>query len=310
RVLYHSDVDARAAAAAADCIVVYRAPFGVVVRDVVADARRRRVPVLFSADDLVFLADACDAPALDDPRPDVARGFRWTLDAYGRSFAAADAFLGSTEELVDAAAAAGMPSFLHRNGVGSALVAALHRARQQRVAREDAAAARRSEGRPLRVGFLSGTDTHDADLAAVAPALRAALERVPWMRLVLGGPVGLPADLAPFAARVERVPFVPWSDFAAHLADLDVSLAPLALSRRFNEAKSEVKLLEAALAGVPTIASPSRAFRVASADGDCALLAASAEEWEDAVVRLAGDADLRSALARRARRDVVRRYGP
>ena len=56
-------------------------------------------------------------------------------------------------------------------------------------------------------------------------------------------------------------------DRQALLRDLDVNLAPLAPDSRFNEAKSAIKWLEAALVETPTIASPSGPFREAIEDG-------------------------------------------
>ncbi|MFM8410948.1 MAG: glycosyltransferase, partial [Alphaproteobacteria bacterium] len=207
-VLHHSDSDARAAAARTDCVVLARAPFGKTVAAVVEQARSRGVPVVFSADDLVFSPGDCDAPALSDPREDVVRGFRWTLDAYARSLAASDAFLGSTEVLVDAAREHGVPGLLVRNGIGRAMLDRLDRARRARIAAEDALPA---PSCGVRIGFLTGTDTHDRDLESIAAPLVRALGRVPDATLVVVGPARLPAALEAMGDRVERVPFVPWS---------------------------------------------------------------------------------------------------
>ncbi|MFM8409104.1 MAG: glycosyltransferase, partial [Alphaproteobacteria bacterium] len=273
----------------------------------VEQARSRGVPVVFSADDLVFSPEDCDAPALSDPREDVVRGFRWTLEAYARSLAASDAFLGSTEVLVEAAREHGVPGLLVRNGIGRAMLDRLDRARRARIAAEDALPAPPCG---VRIGFLTGTDTHDRDLESIAAPLVRALGRVPDATLVVVGPARLPAALEAMGDRVERVPFVPWSAFAGILAGLDLCLAPLERPNRFNEAKSEVKLIEAALAGVATVASPTGPFRHASGDGRFARLAGGPDDWETAVVELATDPDLRRGLARAARRHVVFRYGP
>ena len=308
RAFYHSDVAALAAARGADCVVLFRAPYSVTVAAVVAEARRRKIPVVFSVDDLVFRTDLLDdAPALGLARPEVVAGFRQSVEAYARSFAAADYFLGSTEHLVQAAQDAGRVSFLHRNGLGSPLLACAERAR---AAARAASSSNGGGAHPLRIGFLSGTDTHDRDLEAIAMPLRRLLEQSPQVTLVLGGPVALPAALQDLDGRVERWPFVAWSDLPARLATLDVSLAPLELPNAFNQAKSEVKYLEAAAVQVATVASPSEAFRAATRDGTSGLLAADEEEWGRALERLVRTDEERSSLARLARRDVYRRYSP
>lgn len=300
RVLYHSDVAALGLARRADVLVLFRAPFSVTVAAAVAEARRRSCPVLFAVDDLVLSPDlAADAPALDRDGGETARGFRETLEAYARSAQASDAFLGSTPELVEAAGGLGLPGRVERNRLGAPWLA--------RVASVDPA---RPDREGIRVGYFSGTDTHDGDLEQIAEPLARALARFPSARLVLGGPLGVPEPLARLGERIERRPFVPWSDLPASLADVAVNLAPLDLARRFNRAKSEVKYFEAASLGIPTIASPSPAFCCASDGGRTAWLARSSDDWEDRLVAALADPAEAARLGDAARRDVLRRYAP
>lgn len=304
-VLYHSDIRALGALRVAHLVVLFRAPYSATVAAVVAEARRRGLPVVFSADDLVFSTElGGDAPVLEDPADPRAHGFRETLEMYARSAQAADAFLGSTPELVDAAATLGLPGFVERNRLGAEWLAAVEESEKA------AAAGPRGPGTPVWLGYFSGTDTHDGDLAQIAGPLARVLARAPHARLVLGGPLQVPAELRPYAARIERRPFVPWSDLAASLRSVDLNLAPLDISRRFNRAKSEVKYLEAAALGIPTIASPSPAFRYASDDGRTALLAETAAEWEAVLGQLVEDRDVAIRLGETARRDVYGRYAP
>lgn len=299
-VLYHSDASVLGAAARADAVLLFRAPYSVMVAAVVADARRRGRPVVFAVDDLVFHPElAADAPALADPTGTRAAGFRESVLAYSRSAQVADAFVGSTPELVAAAADLGLPGLVERNRLGSPWLA--------RSAGVDRAARDR---RFVRLGYFSGTDTHDADLATIAVPLARVLLRFPNARLVLAGPLRVPSELASLAARIERRPFVPWSDLPASLASLDVNLVPLDLSRRFNLAKSEVKYLEASTLGIPTVGSPGPALRAASGEGATALLAESFVEWESSLARLVESHETAERLGEDARRDVMRRYAP
>lgn len=304
RVLYHSDVRAEAAARQAELVVLYRAPFSATVARVVADARRRGVPVLFSSDDFVFRSDdLADAPALDHPDPQVVAGYRESVEGHARCFAAADAFLGSTPELAAEAADLGLRSYCVPNGLSDLVHGLSKEAAEGRARRpsDDAGA--------VRLGFLSGTDTHDADLALVAPALAGVLERNPGTRLVLAGPVRTPDELAPWADRIERWPFVAWNDLPERLATLHVNLAPLDVGRPFNLGKSEVKLIEAAAVGVPTVASRAPAFVRASSEGRIARLCSSLDDWGVELDRLCASQELREALGAASRREVEARYG-
>ena len=73
-----------------------------------------------------------------------------------------------------------------------------------------------------------------------------------------------------------------WHDLPDVLRDLDVNLAPLEPGSRFNDAKSAIKWLEAALVATPTIASPSAPFRDAIEAGRTGWLADDPAEWADA----------------------------
>ena len=147
------------------------------------------------------------------------------------------------------------------------------------------------------MGFASGTDTHDADLAMIAPALAATLTRFPQASLVLGGPLCLPPALEGFMERIERWPLVAWNELPEKLAALDVNLAPLDTARLFNRAKSAVKLLEAAAVGVATIASDAPAFARASRQGGLALLCTSQDDWEQGLADLITNPALRDSLS-------------
>ena len=299
-VLYHSDVRAGPAASAADVLVLYRAPFSESVARVVAAARARGVLVLFSSDDMVFRTDdLAGAPALDHPDPRVVDGYRQSVEGHERCLAASDAFLGSTPELVDAAAGSGRPGYCLANGLSDRLSALSKRAQRREW----------SGGGPVRLGFFSGTDTHDADLGMIAPALEEVLERLSDTSLVLAGPVLTPPALERFGARVQRWPFMAWNELPARLASLDVNLAPLDTARPFNLGKSEVKWIEAAAVGVPTVASDAPAFTRASRAGRAAMLCGSTRDWRDGLLRIASDAALRESLGRTSRWEVERRYG-
>ena len=102
---------------------------------------------------------------------------------------------------------------------------------------------------------------HELDFAVVAPALARVLAMRPHVRLRLGGHLLPHPALAPLAGRIERLPFLPWPEMLATLAGADVQLAPLRADDAFSDAKSEVKYLEAAALGIPTVASPTDAFR-------------------------------------------------
>ncbi len=300
-VRHYRHPDVPRLAAAADAVVVYRVPATHEVLAVIASVRDRGVPVLFDVDDLIFDPDvAAEIPALEIlPRAEAelwmegVRRYRTTMEA-------CDAFVGTTVELCrHATAVTGLPAHRFANGVGVRLGAA-----------SDDALRRGRQPGPPRVGYLSGTDTHDLDWAHVEPAMVEILGRHRGVELWLGGLVSPSPALDPFADRVVRFPFLPWRELPRLLRQIDVNLAPLVPGSRFNESKSAIKWLEAALVETATVASPTEPFREAITPGRTGLLAATTDEWRDAVDRLLDDDELRLAIGRHARRDALLRWSP
>ncbi|MBM9467707.1 glycosyltransferase [Nakamurella leprariae] len=303
-VLMYRDPAVLAAARRADAVVFYRVPATDQVLDVIGMVRDRPdpVPVLGDIDDLIFdpgLRDELDpiltaVPGLDlDLYWQGVRRYRTTLEA-------TDAFIGSTELLCRRATELiGLPAFRWANGVG------------RHVARASDVALRRARARgPIRIGYLSGTNTHNEDWAWIEPAVVEVLRRRPSVELWLGGLLEPSAALDEFGGRVRRLPFRTWHQLPAVLRDLDVNLAPLAPDRIFNEAKSAIKWLEAALTATPTVASPSQPFREAIVPGRTGVLAARPDDWVDAVLGLVDDAAARDQLGLAARQQALLALSP
>ena len=95
------------------------------------------------------------------------------------------------------------------------------------------------------------------------------------------GTVALPSPLRRFeeSGQVRRHPYVSWRELPGLIAQVDINLAPLDLTRMFNHAKSEIKFLEAAAVGVPTIAARSAALL----ETEGALLCGTDAEWSEAL---------------------------
>jgi Glycosyl transferases group 1 len=287
----------------ADALFVYRSPLTALVREVIARVRRAGRLVLGSVDDLVFRREP---DALPPGRPwepgeealwleGVAR-YRATLDL-------CDAFVAPTEPLLEEARALGWPAFLHRDAASEVELALADRARGRRA---------RSAARAARVvlGYFSGTATHDADFLEATPALVEILRERPEVELLVVGPLELDPSLAAFGVRIRRLPLLGWTEIPERMVEVDVALAPLAWRSRFAFAKGEVKYIEAASAGVPTIASPTPAFLHAVRDGQTGRIARDHHGWIGALRELVDSPAARAAMGRAAYADVRARFSP
>ncbi|MGQ0615781.1 MAG: glycosyltransferase, partial [Acidimicrobiia bacterium] len=300
-VRYYRDHDLPGLVAAADALVVYRVPATHQALEIIATARARGIPVLFDVDDLIFDPDLrAEIPALRLLPPDEAELWLEGVCRYRTTLEHCDGYVGSTPMLVrHAASVTGLPASRFDNGVGLLL-----------ARRSDIAVRRPRTPGPLRIGYLSGTTTHDDDWGHIEAAVIDVLDAHRSAELWLGGYLVPTPALERLGERVRRLPFLPWTEVPRVVRDLDVNLAPLQPGSRFNEAKSAIKWLEAALCATVTVASPTEPFRDAVEPGVNGLLADTPEEWADALALLADDDLMRRRLAARARRDALLRWSP
>ena len=287
----------------ADAVVAYRVPATRQVRELfeAVRARDRVVPILSDIDDLIFDPglrgqvhglEGMSEDELDLWWRGVAR-YRTTLEQ-------ADLFVGSTTELCHHVhALTGLPARRYANGVGTLLARAS----------DDALRRPRTPG-PLRVGYFSGTTTHNADWAFVEPVLIRLMDERPDLELWLGGHLTPTSDLARHAGRVRTLPFAAWHDLPGLLRDVDVCLAPLTEDSQFNEAKSAIKWLEAALVETAVVASPTEPFRESVEHGRTGFLPQTRDGWYEAVAALLDDEVLRRRMGTQARREALLRWSP
>jgi glycosyltransferase involved in cell wall biosynthesis len=298
---WHDIHECRTAAALATQAILYRVPAQPQILDLIALLESLGVPTAWEVDDLIFdedlyrrntnLADL--DPAEQENLLEGVRLYRAALLRTGRAIA-------STPGLAQAMREAGV-----------AEVAVVHNALDAETLA--LAEAIRATPRTARTGVLiaygSGTRTHDADFRLVAPALARLMAARPDVRLRIVGDLTLPPSLDVLAGRIEMIGKLPYAGWMRLLAEADINLAPLEATR-FNDAKSCIKLLEAAILGVPSICSPRAAFTDAMTNGQDGVLAEGDEAWFAALDLLAGDAALRARLGDAARHTALARFSP
>lgn len=151
----------------------------------------------------------------------------------------------------------------------------------------------------VRIGYFSGSITHNDDFLLVLPALKQLLKKYENLRLYIVGELELPEELQAFESQIVATPFLDWQELPKLIASVDINIAPLEQSI-FNEAKSENKWVEAALVKVPTVASNVGAFERMIEDGVTGYLCGSSEEWTSVLEKLILDGELRKKIAQQA----------
>ena len=282
-------------------VVFYRVPARPSVLGLIEEARRLGLQPAWEVDDLIFdeplyRRNANLATLPSRLRDEVLAGVR----LYREAMLACGRAIASTEVLARCMREAGVAEVTCiENALDEETLSVASALRRER---------RRTEG-PLTIVYGSGTKTHDADFAVAAPAIERLLRAHPALRLRIIGDLNLPDSLARFAGRIERLAGTNYVAYLRLLCEADIAIAPLEATL-FNDAKSNIKFLEAAILGMPSVCSPRAAFRDVVVQDRNGLLAETDADWEQALDGLVRDPALRVQLGRQALEDVLRRYAP
>ena len=281
----------------ADLLVICRARYDQRVNHLINAFRCRGKRVLFDVDDLVFDTDYGHLiqRTLDQ---DLERAEVWDhwfaySSRIGTTLRLCDAAITTNEYLAERISEYAclpvrvIPNFLNR---------------EQLEVSEPLFAARRN-GSPssdlIRLGYFSGSPSHNRDFAMVTSALEELLEEDSRLGLTVVGYITLGADLARFGDRVRYCAFTDFVSLQRLVGGVEFNLVPLQYNA-FTNCKSELKYFEAAIVGTQTIASPTFTYRRAIRHADNGYLA-QAHQWahciRQAVATMERDYDRMADLA-------------
>lgn len=220
--------------------------------------RHNRVTLVFGQDDLMF--------ALPPNNPFSKTVYKDIKKRIRRCIAMADRVVVTTEPLAEALRCFTqnieiVPNYLPRDVWGPL------------------SSQRAVNARP-RVGW-AGAQQHGGDLQLLADVVKATAEEVDWVFFGM-----CPENLRPYVREVHKA--VPFDRYPAYLAglNLDLAVAPLE-HNRFNEAKSNLRLLEYGVLGWPVIASDIHPYR----EAPVCRVPNNAGAWIRAIRDHIGDAD-------------------
>ncbi len=287
-----------------DAAIFFRvAAFPSVTRAINA-ARAAGVVTFYDIDDLVFDPAEFPEPFADyagqitpSEYVDVAMGvplFRHALSLCDYAIASTPALARRMEPLVR-----GKRAFVHRNALGRRHERAMARPREPAPA-----------GRPVTLFYGSGTKAHKLDFETILlPALEEIDRRFgAGVRIVIAGyrPASVKSGI------FERVHFAPFTpeieDYWALLAEADVNLSVLRRTP-VTDVKSEIKWLEAAMLGIPSVVSATDTFDGVITDGVDGFVAASTADFVDRISLLVRDGGRREQVGEAARAAALGRYG-
>jgi len=256
---------------------------------------------LMDVDDFLFDETAyqwINSPDFQDPIR--ASLYQEEMGRFRNALQLCQGVLASTDFLAQRVKSLNIPVWVHRNAFSLEMLALSKSAFEGKSKSKDT----------VVIGYGSGTPTHNRDFAMIKPALVKILEKYPQTELYLVGAIEAGKDWGKLADRIKHYPLVHWRELPSMLANFDINLAPLVSDNPFAQSKSEIKYMEAGLVKVPTVASPTDAFRYAIRPNENGFLAATEEEWVAALSMLVEQEGLRVATGEQAYEDVIERYHP
>lgn len=282
-------------------IVLMRLPWSSRAQQLVNSAHEMGIPVIFDIDDQIF------NPLLAGDYARVLGGGKNTQASLAKTFGlfekmllACDFATVSTAYLKTQMDQLGVEARVIRNGFNKTQLKLSEKHRRKRKPHPD----------EIRIGYLSGSKTHDRDFISALPGIEQIMREDGRVALHVTGylnPALIPEELR---ARAWISGFTGWKKLIKISAENDINIAPLDLHNPFCHAKSELKFYEAALLGIPTVASPTDTFTRCVEDGVNGLLAVNETEWYNAFKKLIRNAKLYSSIAKSAEKTARERYSP
>lgn len=277
-------------------IIVYRCGYREVLGQMVTLAKQFGKGVLYDIDDLVIDTKYTDQLAYTQGLSVGAKGdYDAGVMSYGKMLELCDGAVTTTARLKTELSNYRPFVLMNRNLASKELVD---------ISRQFMKDYSTPEESTVKIGYFSGSITHNENFELVKEALIRLMNRYLHVELHIVGYLELPQDLQPFKKRIIIHDYVEWHQLPELISRVDINLAPLT-DTIFNQAKSEIKWLEAALVKVPTVASRLGSFEEMIKDGQTGLLA-SDDEWEESLELLIGSRELRQRLAEAAAEEVER----
>jgi glycosyltransferase involved in cell wall biosynthesis len=282
-------------------VVLFRCAFDEGIDEMIRYCRENGITSIFDVDDLVFEPESTDYVRVLQSFSEAERKqYDAGVVQYRRSLIACDRATATTNFLSRRIQAIGIPSDVIPNSLN----------RRQVEMANAILANPLNQRKEVRIGYFSGSNTHQTDFQACEAALLTVMERHSQVRFILVGLLDLGRQWDSLSDRIERHPFLPYEQMLGLLSTIDINLAPLELGNPYCESKSQLKIFEAGVVSVPTIATMIESYKEAITHGKDGMLAGNIEDWTSALEGLVQSPELRLRMGRLARERAMAQFGP
>ncbi len=271
------------------------------VKEIIDYARKRKIPVIFDLDDLVF--DKKYLTMVINTIGDFRNLDYWVIyfDDMNRTARNVDGFLATNDYLGEKMKASfDKPYMVIRNSLNNEQIAASSAYLEFKEYP--------GEHDGFKIGYFSGSPTHINDLDVALPEVLAFLKRHRDAVFYVVGLMEFSGKANDYLmnGKIKFLPPVDFRKLQRTMCNVDVNIAPL-VTNYFTNCKSELKFFEAAAVETTTIASPTYAFEKAITDGKNGFLAQPGE-WYDKLEYLYKHPKENREIAKRAREYALKHY--
>ena len=278
-------------------IIIYRTPYSEQFKQLIELAHKYNKPVFYDIDDLVY--DTSYTDQLDYVKTlgkQEKEAYDSGVRSYGRLMELCDAFITSTTDLKNELLKLGKPVYLNRNLASEELISISEQAIAKTI----------KDKKKIKIGYFSGSITHNENFDLIRSAILKLLKEFPQTELHLVGHLTIPDEMKNYKKQLIVHDFLDWTLLPSLVADMDINLAPL-VDNVFNRAKSEIKWLEAALVGVTTVASDIGSFSEIITNETTGVLVADGM-WYEQLKDLIDNKTKLEFLGNNAKRKVISTY--
>jgi len=283
-------------------VIFYRVPSTDTVLALIDECKRLNVKTFWEVDDLIFNeAILAKSKTISDLSSEVRAQVLEGANSYKRALLACDMAIASTSGLADSMKAEGVENvFILENCLDSETL---------QLANEILKSSDKEQkvDNKIRIVYGSGTSTHNIDFEEAALAIAKVLRENSQVIFRIIGLLELPSCFDGLDAQVERFELCTYSEYLRLLSECDISIAPLE-KYIFNEAKSNIKYIEASIVKLPSVSSPLSAFVDVINDGINGYIASDQVEWFDKLTKLVSCEQTRQDMATKANTTVLARY--
>lgn len=285
--------------------IFYRVQNGGLLESYLAECRRLKITTAYDIDDPIFSRRIYEKNEnLNFLTSAEKRSLLESTELYRQALEKCDVAIVSTPRMAQEVEEICLkPAYVWRNAVDQETAAAVQLSISHIGRTSDAL-----PSKTVTIAYASGSRAHEADFRVVEQALGRILREYPDTRLSVIGHLKLPDSLRVYENRISETGFSEYSQYIETLGQADINIVPL-VPDDFNDCKSAIRFMEAALVGVPTIASSIGDFRNILRDGETGFLAASSDDWYQQLRLLVNNPELRSRVGSDAHSDVSSTLG-